>query len=241
MVPDLESAHQIALISESEERLLTGRERPIVLLEKKKKGSGFAISEAVTPGNDSIGLFLPYSPLHYLVVQETPLVMTSGNMSDEPIVKENEEARDQLGRLADGFLLHNREIHVVCDDSVIRIFDQQEYPVRRSRGYAPMPVRLNRQGPSVLATGGELKSTFCLTKGADAYLSQHIGDMENLETLRAFERNIEHYRKLFHVQPEVIAHDAHPNISPPGGQLNMQRFRVYLQFLSSIIMRMLFP
>jgi hydrogenase maturation protein HypF len=210
MVTDLESAKKIAHVNNQEAQLLLSRERPIVLLRKRNTNVDERISQFVAPGNDSIGVFLPYSPLHCLLVQDKPLVMTSGNMSDEPIVHANLEAKQRLAQLADGFLLHDREIHIVCDDSVTRILDNQEYPVRRSRGYAPMPVRLPEKIPSILATGGELKSTFCLTKENYAYLSQHIGDMGNMETIQAFESSVVHFKKLFRSDPEVIACDEHP-------------------------------
>ena len=137
--------------------------------------------------------------------------MTSGNFSDEPIVKDNDEAISRLAALADGFLLHNRDIHVVCDDSVTRVFETRELPIRRSRGYSPMPVKLPKAGPTVLAVGGELKSTFCLTRDDNAYMSQHIGDMENLETLAAFEHAFGHFQALFRAEPERLICDLHPN------------------------------
>jgi hydrogenase maturation protein HypF len=136
--------------------------------------------------------------------------MTSANRSDEPIVKDNEEAFERLADLADAFLLHDRDIEVVCDDSVIRTFESRELPLRRSRGYAPFPIRNPVQGPEVLAAGGELKATFCLTRDGTAYLSQHIGDMENLETLQAFERAFDHMGRIYSAEPRRIACDLHP-------------------------------
>jgi hydrogenase maturation protein HypF len=138
------------------------------------------------------------------------LVMTSGNMSEEPIAIGNEEALERLKPLADAFLLHDREIHVRCDDSVTRVFEGNEVIIRRSRGYAPFPIRLNYEMKQVLACGAELKNTFCLTKDNYAFLSQHIGDMENLETMNSFESGIEHFKRLFRLLPEVIAYDLHP-------------------------------
>ncbi len=208
MARDLESVSQYAHVSEDEAHLLTARERPIVLLRARP---GAQLSPSVAPGNHYLGFLLPYTPLHHLLIGERPLVMTSGNFSDEPIVKDNEEALSRLSTLADAFLLHNRGIHVVCDDSVTRVFERRELPIRRSRGYSPMPVRLPRAGPPVLAVGGELKSTFCLTRDGNAYLSQHIGDMENLETLAAFEHAFAHFRALFRAEPERVACDLHPN------------------------------
>ncbi|HQZ22624.1 MAG TPA: carbamoyltransferase HypF [Thermoflexales bacterium] len=224
MAADLAAAQAIAKMSEAEEKLLASKERPIVLLPAVDG----ALAAQVAPGNASIGVMLPYTPLHYLLFDEDTapaahpelvegcaagvrvLVMTSGNLSDEPICKDNDEARERLAGIADLFLMHNRDIHVWCDDSVVRVFDGHELPVRRSRGYAPYPIRLNKQGPCVLGVGGELKATFCLTKGEYAYLSQHIGDMENLETMQAFERAFDHFSALFRARPEHIACDLHP-------------------------------
>jgi len=190
-------AQNVAIVSDQEQQLLESKERPIVLLSKrtrrasegcetkrrdtKRKNPSLAprvsVSEFVAPGNNFIGVMLPYSPLHYLLANESPLVLTSGNITDEPIVRTNEEAKQRLAKMADCFLLHDREIHVVCDDSVVRCVDGDLMPIRRSRGYAPLPVRLTEPGPSVLAVGGEIKSTFCTTKDDYAYMSQHIGDM----------------------------------------------------------------
>lgn len=205
MVRDVATARQIATVSDAEARILTSRERPIVLLHKRDN----TLSENVTSGNPYVGVMLPYTPLHYLLV-ERPLVMTSANYSNEPIVKDNDEALAKLSDIADGFLLHDRDIHVHCDDSVIRVLDEVEYPVRRSRGYAPFPVKLPFNVSQVLAVGGELKSTFCLAKGDYAFMSQHIGDMENLETLRAFERAYQHMSTIFRVEPKTIVCDQHP-------------------------------
>lgn len=205
MVPSLDAARDIAEIDESEARLLSSRERPIVLL-KKKVG---ILPESIAPGNQFVGVMLPYTPLHDMLVQR-PLVMTSGNYSHEPIIKDNDDALQKLRPLADGFLLHNRDIHVHCDDSVVRVFDGAAYPIRRSRGYAPFPVKLPFDVPPLLAVGGERKSTFCLTKNNHAFMSQHIGDMENLETLQAFERAYEHMRAIFRIEPHAIVCDMHP-------------------------------
>lgn len=136
--------------------------------------------------------------------------MTSANYSDEPIVKDNAEARERLAGLADAFLFHNRDIHARCDDSVVRLFQGVELPLRRSRGYAPFPVKLPFEIPPTLAVGGELKSTFCLTKDDYAFMSQHIGDMENLETMAAFDQAVTHFEHIFRVEPELIACDLHP-------------------------------
>ncbi len=208
MVSDLEIARSISFIDADEARLLTSRERPIVLLAKR---ANTAVSELVAPGNGYLGVMLPYTPLHDLLIEPGDVwVMTSGNLSEEPIVTTNIEAIERLGVLADGYLVHDRDIHVPCDDSVVRILDGAEYPIRRSRGYAPFPVPLPFESPPILATGGELKATFCLAAGYDGFMSQHIGDMENLETLDAFTRAVDHFIDLFRIEPEVIATDLHP-------------------------------
>ncbi len=215
MTVDLEQARGFAEINRDEAALLTSRERPIVLLRKR---ADYALSTLVAPGNPYIGVLLPYTPLHYLLLTNpalstpfTPLVMTSGNLSAEPIVTDNTEALAKLAELADAFLLHDRPIHVPCDDSVMGIFQGHELPIRRSRGYAPFPVRLPiRVETPVLAVGGELKSTFCLAYDDHAFLSQHIGDMENLETLDAFSRAVEHFTRIFRIEPQIIACDRHP-------------------------------
>jgi len=208
MAKDLARVRRYAHVSEDEAQLLTAKERPIVLLRTLDNPE---LSPAVAPGNKYLGFLLPYTPLHHLLLGEKPLVMTSGNFSDEPIVKDNGEALSRLANLADAFLMHNRDIYVVCDDSVTRVFEKRELPIRRSRGYSPMPVKLTHSGPTVLAVGGELKSTFCLTRDDNAYLSQHIGDMENLETLAAFEHAFAHFRALFRAEPTRLICDLHPN------------------------------
>ena len=208
MAFDLDTVHAIAEVSGEEAQLLTSRERPIVLLRRNPEA---ALSPLVAPGNPFIGVMLPYSPLHYLLLEgRGPLVMTSANYSDEPIVKDNDEARERLGALADAFVMHDRDIHAHCDDSVIRVFEGHELPIRRSRGYAPFPVKLPFETRPTLAVGGELKATFCLACEGYAFMSQHIGDMETLETLRAFERAVEHFVALFRCEPELIVGDLHP-------------------------------
>lgn len=209
MLRDLAAVHRIAVVSDKEARLLSGCERPIALLARRKRPE-IEVAASIAPGNDLLGVMLPYTPLHYLLVGETPLVMTSANRSDEPIVRANEEALERLSNLADAFLMHNRPIHVVCDDSVVRIHRGLELPMRRSRGYAPMPLPLGGPGRSVLAVGGELKATFCITRDEYAYLSQHIGDLGSIETQEAFARAVDHFLTLFRIQPEAVACDLHP-------------------------------
>ncbi|WP_243719277.1 carbamoyltransferase HypF [Actinomadura sp. 7K534] len=205
MVPDMAAARALCVLDDAEEALLTGPQRPIVLARRRPAAS---LADAVAPGNAALGLMLPYTPLHHLLVTE-PLVMTSGNASDEPIVHRDDDALKRLDGIADAFLIHDRPIHTRADDSVVRVFRGRPLPVRRSRGYAPEPVPIP-DGPPVLACGAELKNTFCLTRDGRAFVSQHIGDLENYETLRAYEEGIAHYRRLFGVTPELLAYDPHP-------------------------------
>ena len=208
MVADLETARSLTSVETGEERLLTSRERPIVLLRKRP---GARISDLVAPGNGHLGIMLPYTPLHALLLEPGDVwVMTSGNRSEEPIAIDNDEAVDRLGSIADSFVTHDRDIRVPCDDSVVRMLDDSEYPIRRSRGYSPFPVPLPFDVAPTLATGGELKATFCLAAGRDGFMSQHIGDMENLETLDAFTAAVGHFTGLFRIEPELIACDMHP-------------------------------
>ena len=213
MARDLEAVARYADLGDESELLLS-RQRPIVLL--KKRGE---LAASVAPGNPMLGFMLPYSPLHHLLLQDKPLVMTSGNLSEEPIVWRNEEAKERLGHIADAFLLHDRDIHVPCDDSVVT----REFPIRRSRGYSPMPVKLAVGRPMTLGVGAELKNCFCLTRERYGYMSQHIGDMENLETLDAFERALEHMQALFRCEPERVVCDLHP------GYLSSRWAREYAQ------------
>ncbi len=221
MARDVAAAEEFCYVSDEERGLLDSRERPIVLLRKKPDSP---IADAVAPTNHFLGVMLPYTPLHYLLLEPAysfprALVMTSGNKSEEPIATDNNQAREQLAELADAFLMHDRDIRTRCDDSVVRIAsarvpnrpDETIYPIRRSRGYAPFPVRLPFDAPPILATGSELKNTFCITRDHYAFLSHHIGDMENYETLRSFEDGIAHMERLFRIEPKIIAHDLHPD------------------------------
>jgi len=312
MMPDLATIEQHCRLWPAERDLLTSPAAPIVLLERRPEST---IAPEVAPGQTTLGVMLPYTPLHYLLFADpdfsglsfdmSPLVMTSGNLSEEPIATDNQEARERLASLADAFLLHNRDIHIRCDDSVVRIVHRPRrgdpppqagptspagpsrlnlpragsalpgcnpgpwpssppapgplsapesihapaglaepasssphpspnlplaspsttlipdegstpetawfYPLRRSRGYAPFPVKLPFEAPHLLAAGAELKNTFCLTNGRYAFLSHHIGDMENYETLRSFEQGIAHFERLFRVQPLALACDLHPD------------------------------
>jgi hydrogenase maturation protein HypF len=213
MMSDLKMAELHCFVSDDERELLQSAARPIVLLKRKPES---IIAKEVAPNQDWIGVILPYTPLHYLLFGKSDgaleaLVMTSGNLSEEPIATDNDEARERLSNLADAFLMHDRDIHIRCDDSVARIFEKEIYPIRRSRGYSPFPVKLPFDAPQLLAAGSELKNTFCITNKNYAFLSHHIGDMENYETLKSFEQGVEHFERLFRVKPEAIAHDLHPN------------------------------
>jgi len=213
MAFDLETIARHCLVSASEADLLTSRQAPVVLLERKSTST---IAAETAPGQTSLGLMLPYTPLHLLLLEPATgfpeaLVMTSGNLSEEPIAYQDDEARQRLANLADGFLMHDRPIHMRVDDSVARSVFNRPYFIRRSRGYAPDPLPLPRDCPPLLASGAELKNTFGLARDRYAFLSHHIGDMENYETLRSFEEGIRHFERLFRVNPERIACDAHPN------------------------------
>ena len=229
MMPDLETVRLHCIVSEAEQSLLESRERPIVILRRRPDSP---IAAQVAPNQDTLGVMLPYTPLHYLLLYEGDqparagstvppvLVMTSGNLSEEPIAMENNEARERLAPLVDAFLMNDRPIRTRCDDSVMRVFNPASgvaeeppslMPLRRSRGYAPFPVRLPWEMQPILATGAELKNTFCITRGQYAFISHHIGDLENYETLESFQDGIEHFERLFRIQPQAMVYDLHPN------------------------------
>lgn len=208
MCGSLAKAEELCFVSAKEKELLTGPEAPIVLLKKKDTT---ALAQSAAPGNPYLGIMLPYAPIHYLLLEaDDVFVMTSGNISDEPIAYKDEDALRRLSGIADYFLVHNREIHCRVDDSVVRLFREEPYFLRRSRGFAPAPIHLAKKGPMVLACGGEAKNTFCLTKGDAAFLSPHIGDLENRETMESYAEAIEHYGRLFDIKPELAAYDLHP-------------------------------
>jgi hydrogenase maturation protein HypF len=213
LLPDLAAVERHCTIGEVERTLLSGWERPIVVCRRRP---GSPIAASVAPGQATLGVMLPYTPLHHLLIEPKTgfpeaLVLTSGNLSEEPIATDNDQARRSLAALADAFLMHDRPIHVRCDDTVVRAFEGSEYPLRRSRGFAPYPVHLPWEPPSILGAGPELKSTFCLTRKGYAFLSQHIGDLENFETLESYQAGIAHLEQLFHVRIEAIACDLHPD------------------------------
>lgn len=211
MAKNIETIRNFCKISQKEKSFLLSIPKPIVLLKKKNNSK---IAKSVAPKQKYLGFMLPYTPLHYLLFDNSPyqaLVMTSGNISDEPISYKNKEALNRLPNIADYFLVHNREIHMRCDDSVGRIINHKELIIRRSRGYVPLPIKLNFNfKKEILACGGHLKNTFCLVKDDQAFISHHIGDLENMETLASFREGIDHFKKLFSISPEIIAHDLHP-------------------------------
>lgn len=242
MTSSIDTMLRFCMIEEEEKTLLRSNRRPIVLLRKK---DGHALSDAVSPNNQFIGAMLPYTPLHYLLFahpidagtaidepQFTALVMTSGNLSEEPIVRDNDEAEKKLSGIVDGFLLHNRDIFMRVDDSVVRVqspefkvqrmhrnythnsqlitMNSELMFIRRSRGYAPDPIMLHDEGPEVLGCGADLKNTFTLTKGKFAIPSHHIGDMENYETVRYFEESLKNLKSVYRAEPRAIVHDLHP-------------------------------
>lgn len=216
MARDIAAVEKFCFVTEADRSALQSPRRPIVILERRPEA---ILSRSIAPGNDSIGVMLPYTPLHYLLFSDSPkqpshfsaLVMTSGNLSEEPIVTANKEAWQCLEPVADWFLFHNRDIYMRTDDSVVRTFQGRERVLRRSRGYVPQPVDLGIPLNELLACGAELKHTFCLTKDHYAILSQHIGDLENYETMCFFEETLANLKKLFRAEPQAVAYDLHPS------------------------------
>lgn len=229
MMPDLATVEKHCWLNEKEKEALLSKERPILILRRRPTSP---IVAAVAPNQDTLGVMLPYTPLHYLLFSPSQednsrlgtdvLVMTSGNLSEEPIAFTNQEARQKLAPLADAFLMHQRDIYIRCDDSVGRVIEidsagSSNSPrfvfniIRRARGFTPSPLILPWHSIPLLAAGAELKNTFCLTQDNYAFLSHYIGDMQNYETYQSFEQGIEHFKHIFRVQPALIAHDAHPD------------------------------
>ena len=210
MVRDLETARQLVHLSSQEESLLISIEAPIVLARKRNPNQ---LGKGVAPQNPYLGIMLPYTPLHHLLFDDTLtcLVMTSGNLSNHPIYYRNEEALKHLAHIADWLLMHNRDIHTPCEDSIVTCMDSHSVYLRRSRGLAPAALDIQHTGPSVLGVGGELKNAICFLKGSDAYFSQHIGDLENPESNKRFESTIHHLSHILEIHPEIIACDLHPD------------------------------
>jgi len=267
MVGNLSAAAELCEISPGEARALQSIERPIVLVRRKANA---VIADQVAPFNRDLGIFLPYTPVHHLLFAEggfRALVMTSGNLSEEPIAIDNREALRRLERLADCFLVHDREILLRSDDSVVRVLEDagpgastagsldgpgskvldregRSEPagrgtgiqqLRRSRGFVPVPIFLHKQAPSILAVGGQLKNTICLTKNDHAFLSQHVGDLENLDSCRFFEDAIEHLETILEIKPQRIACDLHPDyfstkwaVKQPGLVVGVQHHHAHV-------------
>ncbi|EAX46503.1 (NiFe) hydrogenase maturation protein HypF [Thermosinus carboxydivorans Nor1] len=233
MCGSLAAVRRRCQLSPAEEELLTGIVRPIVLLAKSE---GYDLADSVAPGNPYLGVMLPYAPVHWLLLGEDDVwVMTSGNTSDEPIAYDDADARERLAGIADYFLVHNRPIYRRADDSVARVVRGQPYLLRRSRGYVPSPLALARPQAPVLACGGELKNTFCLTRDNLAFMSAHIGDLENMATFTAYTDAIAHYQRLCNVQPAVVAYDLHPEylstkyaLSRPEPKIGIQHHHAHI-------------
>jgi hydrogenase maturation protein HypF len=210
MAPDVESAGELVVLGAAERALLLGRERPIVLAVRRP---GAPVAASVAPAAPELGVMLPYSPLHHLLLADLgeALVLTSGNVSDEPIAYEDEDARARLAEIADLFLLHDRPIETRTDDSVVRVAAGGPLFLRRSRGYVPASLPLPEGGRAhLLACGAELKNTFAVAKDRRAWVGHHVGDLKNYETLRSFTTGIDHFERLFAVEPELVGHDLHP-------------------------------
>jgi hydrogenase maturation protein HypF len=210
MVRDLEAARAVCNLAEAEEKLLPTPMRPIVLARRL---AGCNIAESVAPGIPWLGLFLPYAPLHHLLFADgriKALVMTSANLSEEPIAIDNDEARARLGQIADTFLMHNREILQRCDDSITAIVDGAPQLIRRARGFVPLSIPLPLEAPPLLAVGGHLKNAFALARGRFVYQSQHLGDLENITGLDFFRESLNHLMRTFEIEPGVVVHDLHP-------------------------------
>ena len=213
MAFNLESIKKHVVVDDTAEKLLTSPQAPIVLLPKK---GSTKLAAATAPGQGKLGFMLPYTPLHLLLLEPEigypeVFVMTSGNLSEEPILHKNDDARKKLAHIADAFLLHDRPIHARIDDSVFAIIDEKPYPIRRARGYAPNPIRLEHPLPQILATGSQMKNTFCLTRDKYAFLSHYIGEMDNWETYHDYQNAIEHFESLFRLKPVGISYDLHPD------------------------------
>jgi hydrogenase maturation protein HypF len=210
MVKDVEAARALCSLTAEEEALLTTSARPIVLARKR---AACGIAAGVAPGIPWLGVFLPYAPLQHLLFADErvrALVMTSANLSEEPIAIDNNEARARLGAIADAFLMHDREILQRCDDSVAAVVDGRPQLVRRARGFVPLGVELHLDAPPMLAVGGHLKNVFALARGRRVYQSQHLGDLENLTGLEFFRESLDHLMQTFEIEPETVAHDLHP-------------------------------
>jgi [NiFe] hydrogenase maturation protein HypF len=214
MVRDMDAVRSIAEVCDAEAAMLTTPTRPIVLLRRRvSEEAEFEIAKSVAPGIPWLGVFLPYAPLHHLLFADgrlKALVMTSANLSEEPIAIDNDEARTRLAGIADAFVLHNREILQRCDDSVTALVDGTPQMIRRARGYVPLGIRLPFETPPLLAVGGHLKNVFALARGGHIYQSQHLGDLENITGLDFFRESLDHLMRTFEIEPAIVVHDLHP-------------------------------
>jgi len=230
MVPDTASAQAVAAVTDQELGMLTAPEAPIVLVTGRKG----AVAPSVAPGNPYLGILLPYTPLHHLILHAlgTPVVATSGNLSDEPICIDEDEAVQRLGKIADVLLVHNRPIFRHVDDSIVRVMAGRSMVLRRARGYAPLPVSVRAELPPVIAVGAHLKSTVAAAKGRDVFISQHLGDLETEPALQAFRRELEGLRTLFDVRPASVVSDTHPEYlsSKEAEAMNLPRVTVQHHF-----------
>ena len=223
MVSDLNAADELCVVGEEDRRLLASPQRPIILMTSRER-----LPESIAPRIPELGLFLPYTPIQHLLFARgrfQALVMTSANLSEEPICIDNDEALSRLHGLADVFLIHNRDILLRCDDSVARSIAGRATLLRRSRGYVPVPIALERNLPAVLAVGGELKNAICITKGSSAFLGQHVGDLENLSAFEFFQESVAHLENILKVRPEAIAYDLHPGYMSTQWALQQQDIR----------------
>jgi len=210
MLRRIEDVDRFCELDDPARKLLLSVERPIVLLPRKPD----SLPESIAPRNRFLGVFLPYTPLHHLLFANSKcyaLIMTSANLSEEPIAIDNDEAVRRLHGIADAYLVHNRDILRRCDDSVVRFAAGRTQMLRRSRGFVPVPVPLERESDPILAVGGELKNTICIIRGGEAFLSQHVGDLENLESYNFFGEALQHLQRILEVSPKVIAYDLHPD------------------------------
>lgn len=211
MLRRIEDVDRYCLVDDAARKLLLSVERPILLLPRKPD---CGLAESIAPRNRFLGVFLPYTPLHHLLFASgkfDALIMTSANLSEEPIAIDNDEAVRRLQGIPDAYLVHNRDILRRCDDSVVRLASARPQILRRSRGFVPVPVPLEREAPPILAVGGELKNTICIVRGSEAFLSQHVGDLENLESYNFFGEAVQHLQRILEVYPKVIAYDLHPD------------------------------
>jgi hydrogenase maturation protein HypF len=211
MLRRIEDIERFCMVDDASRKLLLSFERPIVLLRRRPESP---LAAGIAPQNRFLGVFLPYTPLHHLLFaggKLDALVMTSANLSEEPIAIDNDEAVQRLRGIADAYLVHDRDILRRCDDSVVRVAAGRPQQLRRSRGFVPVPVPLERESEPILAVGGELKNTICIIRGAEAFLSQHIGDLENLESYKFFEEAVQHLQRILEVRPRILAYDLHPD------------------------------